>query len=74
MSTSVASLAAADKMTNEIFKAAITPKVSFANIDVLAKLFSNYDLGEILSRSPAHRPFGRGREDPGRAGLLRPGA
>jgi len=37
------------KMTNEIFEAGITPKVSFANIDILAKLFSNYDLGSILA-------------------------
>jgi general secretion pathway protein D len=39
----------ADKMTNEIFNAAVMPKLSFANIDVLAKMFSNYELGEILS-------------------------
>jgi general secretion pathway protein D len=39
----------ADKMTNEIFNAAVMPKLSFANIDVLAKMFSSYDLGEILS-------------------------
>ncbi len=36
-------------MTNEIFNAAVMPKLSFANIDVLAKMFSNYELGEILS-------------------------
>jgi type IV pilus assembly protein PilQ len=42
-------LTSADKMTNEIFNAAVMPKLSFANIDVLAKMFSNYELGEILS-------------------------
>jgi type IV pilus assembly protein PilQ len=45
----IASLASADKMTNEIFEAGITPKLSFANIDILAKVFSGYNLGEILS-------------------------
>jgi len=44
-----ASLAAADKMTNSVFQAQVTPKLSFANIDILAKLFSGYNLGEILS-------------------------
>jgi general secretion pathway protein D len=52
-STSNGSIAAAiggaDKMTNEIFQAGVTPKLSFANIEVLAKMFSNYELGEILS-------------------------
>jgi general secretion pathway protein D len=52
-STSTVDLAlgmtSADKMTNEIFNAAVMPKLSFANIDVLAKMFSNYELGEILS-------------------------
>ena len=45
----IASLASADKMTNEVFEAGITPKLSFANIDILAKVFSGYNLGEILS-------------------------
>ena len=44
-----AAFSGANKMTNEIFQAGVTPKLSFANIDVLAKLFSSYDLGEILS-------------------------
>jgi general secretion pathway protein D len=44
-----ASFTGADKMTNEVFQAQVTPKLSFANIDVLAKLFSGYNLGEILS-------------------------
>ncbi len=39
----------ASKVSSEIFKTEITPKVSFANISVLAKMFSNYELGEILS-------------------------
>ncbi|HEX9657360.1 MAG TPA: type II and III secretion system protein [Bacteroidota bacterium] len=32
-----------------IFEAGVTPKISFANLSFVAKLFSNYDLGEILS-------------------------
>ncbi len=43
------SFAGADKVSSEVFKTEITPKVSFANITFLAKLFSNYELGEILS-------------------------
>jgi type IV pilus assembly protein PilQ len=43
------SFSGADKVSSEVFKTEITPKVSFANITFLAKLFSNYDLGEILS-------------------------
>ncbi len=43
------SFGAADKVSDNIFQASVTPKVSFANIDVLAKVFSNYNLGEILS-------------------------
>jgi type IV pilus assembly protein PilQ len=38
-----------DKVSSEIFKTEVTPKLSFANITFLAKVFSNYDLGEILS-------------------------
>lgn len=38
-----------DKVSSEVFKTEVTPKVSFANITFLAKLFSNYELGEILS-------------------------
>jgi len=40
---------AADKMTNNIFKTEITPKVNFANMTFLAKMFSSYQLGELLS-------------------------
>jgi type IV pilus assembly protein PilQ len=39
----------ADQVSNKIFSAGITPKVSFANIDLLARAFSDYELGEILS-------------------------
>ena len=38
-----------DKVTSEIFKTTVTPKLSFANITATAKLFSTYSLGEILS-------------------------
>jgi general secretion pathway protein D len=44
-----AGLRAADRVSNNIFEASVTPKLSFANIDVLARVFSTYDLGEILS-------------------------
>ena len=39
----------ASRVTSELFKTEVTPKLSFANISVLAQLFSNYELGEILS-------------------------
>jgi type IV pilus assembly protein PilQ len=38
-----------DRVTNPIFEAGVTPKVSFANMDFLARLFSSHDLGEVLS-------------------------
>ncbi len=41
--------AGGDNLSNGIFKADITPKMSFANINVVAQLFSDYKLGEILS-------------------------
>lgn len=44
-----ADFAGADRVSSEVFKLEVTPKVSFANITVLAKIFSNYELGEILS-------------------------
>jgi type IV pilus assembly protein PilQ len=44
-----AAFAGAERVSSDIFKAEVTPKVSFANITVMAQLFSNYDLGEILS-------------------------
>ncbi|MBM2839521.1 MAG: pilQ [Bacteroidetes bacterium] len=44
-----ASFLAADRVSSNIFKAEVTPKVSFANLNFLAQFFSNYDLGEILS-------------------------
>lgn len=39
----------ASRVTSELFKTEVTPKLSFANISFLAQLFSNYELGEILS-------------------------
>ncbi len=44
-----ASFSGADKVTTDIFKVEVTPKVSFANMNFLIKLFSNYSLGEILA-------------------------
>ena len=35
--------------TNEMFDFAVTPKLSFANISAVAKVFSSYELGEVLS-------------------------
>jgi general secretion pathway protein D len=43
------SLGGATKVSDKIFKTEVTPKVSFANLNFLAQVFSNYDLGEILS-------------------------
>jgi general secretion pathway protein D len=44
-----ASFAAADKVSDQMFKTEVVPKISFASMDFLAQLFSNYNLGEILS-------------------------
>lgn len=44
-----ASFSGADKVTTDLFKVEVTPKVSFANMNFLVKLFSNYSLGEILA-------------------------
>jgi general secretion pathway protein D len=44
-----ASFTGADIVKNNVFKTEVTPKVSFANIDLIAKIFSNYNLGQILS-------------------------
>jgi len=41
--------AGADKVSDKMFKAEVTPTISFANISVVAQMFSSYDLGEILS-------------------------
>jgi type IV pilus assembly protein PilQ len=38
-----------DRVSASIFDADLTPKVSFANINLLARTFSNHDLGEVLS-------------------------
>ncbi len=43
------SFAAADKVSDGILSVAATPKLSFANITAVAKIFSSYDLGEVLS-------------------------
>jgi general secretion pathway protein D len=40
---------AADKVTDKMFKLEAVPKVSFANMDFLLRMFSNYNLGEVLS-------------------------
>jgi type IV pilus assembly protein PilQ len=39
----------AGRVTDDIFKAELTPKLSFANITAVAKVFSSYNLGEVLS-------------------------
>ena len=44
-----ATFGGADRVTSDIFSSNVTPKISFANISFLAKVFSNYDLGELLS-------------------------
>lgn len=38
-----------NRVSSDVFALDVTPKLSFANIEVLAKMFSNFDLGEILS-------------------------
>lgn len=40
---------AADNVSSDLFKMDVTPKISFASINTVAKIFSAYDLGEILS-------------------------
>ena len=44
-----ASFQGGQEITKEIFKVELVPKVSFANMTFLLKLFSNYKLGEVLS-------------------------
>ncbi len=39
----------ADRVSSSIFEAGVTPKVSFANMDFVARMFSNFDLGDVLS-------------------------
>ncbi|HUI65295.1 MAG TPA: type II and III secretion system protein [Bacteroidota bacterium] len=39
----------AGQVSSEIFKTEVTPHLSFANMDFIANIFSNYQLGEILS-------------------------
>ena len=43
------SFGGADKVSSEIFKTEVTPKVSFATMDFVVKMFSDYKLGEVLS-------------------------
>lgn len=38
-----------NRVSDKIIEVGVTPKISFANINVVASLFSNYALGEILS-------------------------
>jgi general secretion pathway protein D len=47
--TAAAEFNGAENVSNSIFKTEVTPKMSFANINFVAKLFSDYKLGEILS-------------------------
>jgi general secretion pathway protein D len=47
--TVAADFRTADKVSDKAFGVQVTPKISFANIDVIAQLFSSYSLGEILS-------------------------
>jgi len=39
----------ATQVTSTIFKTEVTPHLSFANLDFIANIFSNYELGEIMS-------------------------
>jgi type IV pilus assembly protein PilQ len=39
----------ADRVSDKMFKTEVTPKLSFATLDFIAQVFSNYNLGEILS-------------------------
>ncbi len=39
----------ATQVTSTIFKTEVTPHVSFANMDFIANIFSNYQLGEVMS-------------------------
>ena len=39
----------ATQVTSTIFKTEVTPHVSFANLDFIVNIFSNYELGEIMS-------------------------
>jgi type IV pilus assembly protein PilQ len=44
-----ASFLGADQVSKDIFKVDVTPKVSFANMNFLVQVFSDFKLGEILS-------------------------
>jgi type IV pilus assembly protein PilQ len=43
------SFSGGDRVSAPIFSADVTPKVSFANINIVANLFSDYNAGDILS-------------------------
>lgn len=43
------SFGGASRVSDDIFSAEVTPKLSFANISAVARLFSSYDMGEVLS-------------------------
>jgi len=47
--TLASTFAGADQNKADIFNVGFSPKISFANIDVLAKMFSNLQLGELVS-------------------------
>jgi type IV pilus assembly protein PilQ len=40
---------AADRVTSDIFEVQATPKLSFANVTAVARVFAAHDLGEVLS-------------------------
>ena len=63
----------ADQVSNSIFKTEITPKVSFANMTFVAKLFSNYKLGRNPLRS-ARSSSGRAKKDASRSARTSPSA
>lgn len=44
-----AAFTAADRVSSTIFKAQVTPKLKFANMDFIVQFFSNYDLGEVIA-------------------------
>ncbi len=44
-----AGFAGGDKVSSAVFTTEVTPKVSFANLNFLVKMFSDYNLGEVLS-------------------------
>ena len=47
--TVAADFRSADKVSDKAFTLQVTPKINFANVDIIANIFSSYSLGEILS-------------------------